>query len=1194
MTCSACGAENRAGRKFCANCGVQLASACPACGAANEPDDRFCGDCGSALGAEAGSPAADEGGQTPSRLHGSDAERRLVSVLFTDLVGFTPLSESRDAEEVRDLLSRYFEAARQIVERYGGSIEKFIGDAVMAVWGSPVAREDDAERAVRAGLDLVAAVGALGVDEEVAGLAARGGVATGEAAVNRASEHEGMVIGDLVNTAARVQSAASPGHVFVTDATKHATEAALAYDDAGTHELKGKTEPLHLYQALRVVAGRGGAMRAAGIEAPFVGRARELRLLKDLFHSSADGGVSHLLAVTGIGGIGKSRLGWEFEKYLDGLADDVYWHRGRCIPYGEGVAYWALAEMLRSRTGIAEEEPPDSTLTKLRSWLADWCADTDERRWLETQLGQLLGLGDRDGAAREELFSAWRRFFELLTERGPVVLVFEDLQWADGGLLDFIDELLVRAGDRPLYVVALARPEIAERRPGWGSGRTGWTSITLGPLADEDIDRLLRGAVPGMPDTLVDRIRERAEGIPLYAVETLRMLLDRGVLVRTSDGAELAPGAEAADLAVPETLQALIGARLDGLPEDERSLLQHASVLGKTFAPQTLAAITGLPEDLLQPMLEDLVRKELLTMIVDVASPDRGQFGFLQSIVQRVIYDTVSRRDRKVRHLAIARHLETTWAGDEDDVAEVVAAHYVEAYESAPTDPDAAEIRASARVALERAGRRALSLAATMEAAGYFDRAAALADDELERTRLSELAAEAIHIRGDLEASIVRLDAVIEAYERLGRPLDAARARARVGEAYWGLGRLEEGLARMEHAYDELAGHTGPDVAALAGQLGRFRYFAAGDAASLDRALEPIERALALAEAGPYPGILSDALNTKALILGSLLRPAEGTALLKASLEIALAGDATTAAVRAYTNLSNDSWQLDRVAEGHVYGEAGMALAERAGMAGHWWFLLHHRVAYLTWTGRWDEVARWWDYFQEHRDDPAAEPGRDLLASVWIQVHGLGRGHLDETNDLEEQIRHLEGSDDFQVRAFADAELAMIENSRGRHAEAIEYADRVLGHDAALGTRHWIYKLAAEEALRAAAALGDLERGDRILAKLRTIPDGIATPIIGTIITAFGALLDAQRPGAPDAIDRAFREGAAGYRDREAVFRAARVQLDHAEWLESIGRTEAAGAVAEEAARVFRDLKAAPWLARAETLAPVGSHVETP
>jgi len=321
MTCSSCGAENRAGRKFCSNCGVPLARACPACGAANEPDDRFCGECGAALDAESRAPAA------------AAAERRLVSVLFGDLVGFTPLSEDQDPEAVRELLSRYFDTARQVIERYGGTVEKFIGDAVMAVWGTPVAREDDAERAVRAGLELVDIVAALGE-----GVTMRVGVLTGEAAVTVGAQAQLMVAGDLVNTASRVQAAASPGTVFVGERTRRASEAAIAYEDAGDHELKGKSEPVPLWRAARVIASRRGEGRATGLEAPFVGREGEMRLIKDLFHTASDERKARLVSILGIAGIGKTRLSAEFERYIDGLVGNVYWNRGRCLAYGEGVA----------------------------------------------------------------------------------------------------------------------------------------------------------------------------------------------------------------------------------------------------------------------------------------------------------------------------------------------------------------------------------------------------------------------------------------------------------------------------------------------------------------------------------------------------------------------------------------------------------------------------------------------------------------------------------------------------------------------------------------------------------------------------------------------------------------------------------------------------------------------------------------
>ena len=281
-------------------------------------------------------------------------------MLFVDLVGFTAASEGRDSEDTRELLSRYFDVARTVIERYGGTVEKFIGDAVMAVWGAPIAQEDDAERAVRAALDLTAAIPELDPL-----LRARAGILTGEAAVTLGATNQGMVAGDLVNTASRIQSAAEPGTVLTGEATKRATEATIAYEDAGEHEMKGKTEPVQLWRAMRVVAGRGGAMRSSGLEAPFVGRNRELQLVKDLFHASDEEKRAQLVLVSGIAGIGKSRLAWEFEKYIDGLAADAFWHRGRCLSYGEGVAYWALAEMVRGRCGIVEDEDAASAGAKL-------------------------------------------------------------------------------------------------------------------------------------------------------------------------------------------------------------------------------------------------------------------------------------------------------------------------------------------------------------------------------------------------------------------------------------------------------------------------------------------------------------------------------------------------------------------------------------------------------------------------------------------------------------------------------------------------------------------------------------------------------------------------------------------------------------------------------------------------------------
>ena len=567
MRCAACGAENRAGRRFCGRCGASLERLCAKCGTPNDSDERFCGGCGSPLDA-AGAPAsaAEPSFATPAPLtaRAPAAERRHVTVLFSDLVGFTSLSQLRDAEDVRELLTRYFNSASTIITRYGGTVEKFIGDAVMAVWGIPTIQEDDAERAVRAGLDLIDAVTAFGDTVGAPGLQARVGVLTGEAAVNLDSSGQAMVAGDLVNTASRVQSAASPGTVLVGETTRQATEAAIVYDDTGTHELKGKGEPLRLWRANRVVAARGGVMRPTGIEPPFVGRDRELRLLKEMLHATAEDGKSRLLSVVGVAGVGKSRLSWEFEKYIDGLTQPVYWHRGRCLAYGEGIAYWALAEMVRTRAGMVESEPQEGAREKLRRTVQEFITDDEERRWVEPRLAQLLGLDRELSSEPRDLFAAWRMFFEKLAADQLTVLVFEDLQWADSGLLDFIEYLLEWSRNSPILVLTLARPEVAERRPGWGIGKRGLTSLYLEPLSSEAMASLLSGMVPGLSEELRARILERAAGIPLYAVETVRMLLDRGLVVEEG-GAYRAVGS-LDSLEVPESLHAMIAARTRRAP----------------------------------------------------------------------------------------------------------------------------------------------------------------------------------------------------------------------------------------------------------------------------------------------------------------------------------------------------------------------------------------------------------------------------------------------------------------------------------------------------------------------------------------------------------------------------------------------------------------------------------------------------
>ncbi|HYL40365.1 MAG TPA: adenylate/guanylate cyclase domain-containing protein, partial [Candidatus Binatus sp.] len=742
MTCRQCGTTNAPGRRFCLECGSSLELDCPACGTANEPTAKFCGNCGSpllgaAMDAGDGSAAtrAVPSAESPAGRASSRApvaERRMVSVLFADLVGFTTLSAERDPEAVRELLSRYFERCREIVGRYGGTIEKFIGDAVMAVWGTPVTREDDAERAVRAALELVDAVPALGAESSIP-LQVRAGVLSGEAAVTIGATDQGMVAGDLVNTASRLQSVATPGTVLVGEATRIAAESAIAFEPAGDQVLKGKPAPVPAWRALRVVAERGGAGRSDRIEPPFVGRADELRFLKEQYHATGRERRSRLISLVGQAGIGKSRLAWELEKYVDGVVETVWWHRGRTPSYGEGVTFWALGEMIRRRAGLVEGADEVATRRAIGAMLDEHVASAEERGWIAPRLLALLGVGETPSGGRDELFAAWRTFFERLAAERTVALVFEDLQWADDGLLDFLEHLLDWARSHPIFVLTLARPELLDRRPGWGSDRRGAVSMRLEPLSDAAMRELLAGVAASLPSNAVDQIVERADGIPLYAVETVRMLAAKGILVER-DGS-LVVARDLGDLEVPPTLRALVGARLDALSPEDRTLLEDAAVLGQSFTLPALSALTGEVEAALVPRLAALVRREILTIEIDPRAPTRGQHAFVQTLLREVAYGTLARRDRRARHLTAARYFEGL--GD-DELAGVLAAHYLAAYHAAPDGPEGESVAAQARIALLAASERAEGLGAMAQAAAMARSALEVTPDRAGRAAVLE------------------------------------------------------------------------------------------------------------------------------------------------------------------------------------------------------------------------------------------------------------------------------------------------------------------------------------------------------------------------------------------------------------------------------------------------------------------------
>ena len=756
VICSNCGTPNEGGRKFCAECGHGLGVACKVCGTLNPASVKFCGECGSPMQADAATA-----GTAPRAATEPTAERRLVSVMFTDLVGFTTASEGRDAEETRELLTRYFEIARTAVEVHGGTLEKFIGDAVMAVWGAPTAHEDDAERAVRAALEIIAAVPSLGDEQHP--IQARAGVLTGEAAVTIGATNQGLVAGDMVNTASRLQSAAAPGTVLVGEATFRAASNAISFEPAGEQALKGKGSPIPAWRAIAVVALRGGSGRSELLEPPFVGRDDELRLLKDLFDATARERKSRLISVIGQAGIGKSRIAWEFKKYLDGVVDTAWWHEGRSPAYGEGISYWALVEMVRWRAGIGEGDDEGTIRSRLNGMLEQFVPDAGERRWIAPRFAGLLGIEELPAESREELFAAWRTLFERMSEQAPVILVFTDLQWADQGMLDFVENLLSWARSAPIFVVALARPELMERRPDWGSGVRTLTRLNLEPLADAQIGEMLEGLVPGLPPAALRSIVSRAEGIPLYAVETVRMLLDRELIV-PDDGRYRLTG-DLASLGVADTLHALIASRLDANRPEDRALLQDASVLGQSFTLEALAAVAGEEPAALGERLDRLMQRQLLQVDRDPRSPERGQYGFVQALVREVAYASLARADRRSRHLAAARHVESLGV---DELAGVLASHYFAAYQSSKPGAEADALAAQARISLQAAAERAAALNSHRQARGYFEQAITVTSDPAEQALLHLRASEAGEKTFDMDAAIEHARAARELYRSLG------------------------------------------------------------------------------------------------------------------------------------------------------------------------------------------------------------------------------------------------------------------------------------------------------------------------------------------------------------------------------------------------------------------------------------------
>jgi class 3 adenylate cyclase/tetratricopeptide (TPR) repeat protein/energy-coupling factor transporter ATP-binding protein EcfA2 len=1110
-------------------------AACPRCGEQNPDRARLCMMCGTPLGAHAA----------------ERRERRVVSVLFADLVGFTSRSEALDIEDVDAFLAPYHDRLRRDVERFGGVVCKFTGDGLMAIFGAPVAHEDDPERAVRAALAIRSGVQAsAAADEPARRLHVRLGVTTGEVLVSFGSGGELDATGDVVNTAARLESAAPADGVLVDEFTYRATDRAIVFESAEAVVAKGKSAPV---KAWRVVETRSILPEQTRIEdLPLVGRHAELGLLTAALERSRTQPATELVTLTGAPGIGKTRLVQELAGVVDNVPELIRWRQGRSLPYGEGVAFWALGEIVKSEAGILDSDPAADAEEKLARAVGAVVISDVDRDWIIRWLRPLVGLeGERDGGGdgRVEAFAAWRRFLEALAEDGPTVLVFEDIHWADDALLDFIDLLADRAGAVPLLIVCTSRPELLERRPAWGGGKINAHTIGLNPLSAEDTGRLVGELLDQalLPAETQQALLDRAEGNPLYAQEYVRMLKDRGLLVRGGHGWTLTGEAHG----LPESVQGIIAARLDTLSAEEKALVHDASVVGRTAWLGAVAAIEGRAVWELEELLHGLERKQLLLRSRRSSVAGQIEFSFAHSLTHEVAYSQIRRMDRAAKHEAAARWIEGL-SGQRDDKAELFAYHYLAALElrrqaGEPTD----ELASAATGALIEAGRQADAVSAYASAVRHFHAALDLmADSDSRRPDLLLSLVRARHSAGEPDEHL--LLAAREANVAAGSWEGAALCSYLLGS--WAEDVIGDG-ERGERHYKEGLAFTGRipyrPVSSLIPYALVFRYFQTERlAAALDLANEAIARA---DQAGDLAG-RGLLLNMRGLLRAALGDP-EGIKDSEESPRL-LAQVAHPRTAVAYNNLAEqyialgqidkieavlaevDQW-TDRFSEAYFVKFAAVARA----------FLQYNQ-------GDWDGAIR--------RLEPLIDDPYRIIDGVARTVRGwicIARDDLGTAkNDAQRAIEFgIEGQNiEFRI-AGTGMLLVVLRRHDGRPAvlEQLRAFSREL--NSGVSTASVLAELAA-------VFQGDDERD-----VLRPVTERI--PSFSAWREAIIATLD-QRHG-----DAATLYRAIGCRPLEAA-----AHLLAAEQFGRHGNAVEAARHAEQAAAFYRSVGASHYLARADPL----------
>jgi class 3 adenylate cyclase/tetratricopeptide (TPR) repeat protein len=728
------------GSRFCPSCGTAIGRRCPTCGSAVAEDQRFCATCGTAL---------DE------TTVASGSERKLVTVLFADVTGSTQLGEQLDPEQLRAVMDAYFTAMRTEIEAEGGTVEKFIGDAVMAAFGVPLAHEDDPARALRAGLRMLARLPDVNRELERdhgVSLQIRIGVHAGEVlATVDPRPGEAMVTGDPVNVAARLQTAAEPGELLASERTVAAARVFVA-EDRGSFELKGKSEGVRAF----VVREESGAPARGlpGFHAPMVGRDSELDLLQSVYERAARERRPHLVTIYGEAGVGKSRLTREFLAWSSSRDPEPTTLAGRCLPYGDGITYWPLAEILKTHASILDSDPTDLAIEKVRKSGRDLFTldlSPDPAR-ATAALAYTIGLQDPDISfadldpkdVRAEVHAAWRSFFTALGERGPVIVVVEDIHWADAALLDLLEDLTDRVAG-PVLFLCPSRPDLTATRPAWGGGRRNTSSVALDPLTPEESDELIRAllAVDDLPPSVHDRILERAEGNPFFLEEIVRRLVDGGLIEHIDDRWRATEGIE--EVEIPDTVQGVLAARIDLLDATDKRIAQAAAVVGRVFWPGPVADLTGAEAGDLDVALRRLEDRELVLSRPGSSLAGQPEYIFKHVLTRDVAYESLPRKERPRAHATVGAWLEST-AGDRAvEFAEVLAYHYgtaagLERDSGTSADP---ALRKSALEWLQRASEDARRRFVVKKAERLAEEALTFATEPLERVGALTMLAEA-------------------------------------------------------------------------------------------------------------------------------------------------------------------------------------------------------------------------------------------------------------------------------------------------------------------------------------------------------------------------------------------------------------------------------------------------------------------